>query len=206
MRLQRKAPTRTIHHKLDGRLQRFFTRVAVHRLDEEIAEIPAFELRRLDPRLGPDELELISAALNDIGACLGTDAQPVDPLSRGQRAIALDSDTERSLVQGLDEGLVELEHGLSPGDDHQSFAPLAPRLQHVVGERARIGELSAAFPIRANKIGVAETALSCCSILFAPGPPREEYFTKLAEIRSAGRKLTEQDWIEVWARHDQYPA
>ena len=27
-------------------------------------------------------------------------------------------------------------------------------------------------------------------ILFAPGPPREEYFSELAEIRSAGRKLT----------------
>ena len=43
-------------------------------------------------------------------------------------------------------------------------------------------------------------------ILFAPGPPREEYFKELAEIRSSGRKLTDEDWIEVWARHDQYPA
>ena len=37
-------------------------------------------------------------------------------------------------------------------------------------------------------------------ILFAPGPPREKYFTELADIRSAGRKLTEEEWIEVWAR------
>ena len=43
-------------------------------------------------------------------------------------------------------------------------------------------------------------------IVFAPGPPREEYFRELADIRSAGRKLTEEEWIEVWARHDQYPA
>ena len=28
-------------------------------------------------------------------------------------------------------------------------------------------------------------------IVFAPGPPREEYFRELADIRSAGRKLTE---------------
>ena len=40
-------------------------------------------------------------------------------------------------------------------------------------------------------------------ILFAPGPPREEYFSELAEIRSAGRTLTDEDWIEVCARHDQ---
>jgi hypothetical protein len=43
-------------------------------------------------------------------------------------------------------------------------------------------------------------------IMFAPGPPREEYFTELGDIRSAGRKLSEEEWIEVWARHDQYPA
>jgi quercetin dioxygenase-like cupin family protein len=42
-------------------------------------------------------------------------------------------------------------------------------------------------------------------IMFAPGPPREEYFQELADIRAAGRKLTEEEWIEVWARHDQYP-
>ncbi len=34
----------------------------------------------------------------------------------------------------------------------------------------------------------------------------QEYFSELAEIRSAGRTLTDEEWIEVWARHDQYPA
>jgi mannose-6-phosphate isomerase-like protein (cupin superfamily) len=43
-------------------------------------------------------------------------------------------------------------------------------------------------------------------ILFAPGAPREEYFEELAAIRSSGRTLTREDWIAVWARHDQYPA
>jgi hypothetical protein len=42
-------------------------------------------------------------------------------------------------------------------------------------------------------------------ILFAPGPPREEYFTELADIRSAGRTLTEQEWIEVWAATTSIP-
>ena len=53
-----------------------------------------------------------------------------------------------------------------------------------------------------NESGVPARML----ILFAPGPPREEYFSELAEIRSAGRTLTDEEWIEVWARHDQYPA
>ena len=42
-------------------------------------------------------------------------------------------------------------------------------------------------------------------ILFAPAPPREEYFRELAGIRSSGRPMTDEDWLEVWARHDQYP-
>jgi oxalate decarboxylase/phosphoglucose isomerase-like protein (cupin superfamily) len=53
-----------------------------------------------------------------------------------------------------------------------------------------------------NESGVPARML----ILFAPGPPREQYFQELADIRSAGRKLSEEEWIEVWARHDQYPA
>ncbi|MGH3176910.1 MAG: hypothetical protein ACRDPF_23970 [Streptosporangiaceae bacterium] len=43
-------------------------------------------------------------------------------------------------------------------------------------------------------------------ILFAPAPPCEKYFTELAEIRSSGRSLTDEEWIALWARHDQYPA
>ena len=46
-----------------------------------------------------------------------------------------------------------------------------------------------------NESGVPARML----ILFAPGPPREEYFTELADIRSAGRRLTEEEWVEVWA-------
>lgn len=43
-------------------------------------------------------------------------------------------------------------------------------------------------------------------ILFAPAPPREEYFRELEAVRSSGRTLTDDEWIALWARHDQYPA
>jgi mannose-6-phosphate isomerase-like protein (cupin superfamily) len=43
-------------------------------------------------------------------------------------------------------------------------------------------------------------------ILFAPGPPRETYFEELAEIGNSGRQLSDAEWVELWARHDQYPA
>jgi quercetin dioxygenase-like cupin family protein len=40
-------------------------------------------------------------------------------------------------------------------------------------------------------------------ILFAPGPPREAFFTELAEISASGRTLSPEEWTELYARHDQ---
>ena len=40
-------------------------------------------------------------------------------------------------------------------------------------------------------------------ILFAPGPPREAYFTELAEIAASGRQLSREEWSDLYARHDQ---
>jgi len=40
-------------------------------------------------------------------------------------------------------------------------------------------------------------------ILFAPGIARERYFEELAEIRRTGAELSEQEWADFFARHDQ---
>lgn len=40
-------------------------------------------------------------------------------------------------------------------------------------------------------------------ILFAPAPPREEFFRGLADIRGSGRQLSAEEWTEFYARHDQ---
>lgn len=41
-------------------------------------------------------------------------------------------------------------------------------------------------------------------ILFAPGPPREEYFRATAELAATGRQLTPEERTEFLAKHDQY--
>ena len=41
-------------------------------------------------------------------------------------------------------------------------------------------------------------------ILFAPGAPRERYFQELAQIAASGRELSEEEWTNLYARHDQY--
>ena len=43
-------------------------------------------------------------------------------------------------------------------------------------------------------------------VLFAPGAPREPYFEELAAIAAEGRTLSESEWDELYARHDQYRA
>lgn len=52
----------------------------------------------------------------------------------------------------------------------------------------------------ANNSGAPASML----ILFTPGAPREAYFEELAEIAASGRELTHDEWVELWARHDQY--
>src|SRR5688572_8400859 len=41
-------------------------------------------------------------------------------------------------------------------------------------------------------------------ILFAPGAPREGYFEGLIEMGSSGRKPTEEELADFYARHDTY--
>jgi mannose-6-phosphate isomerase-like protein (cupin superfamily) len=41
-------------------------------------------------------------------------------------------------------------------------------------------------------------------IIFAPGAAREGYFRELADISTTGRTLTDDEWTEFLARHDQY--
>ncbi|GAB4050388.1 cupin domain-containing protein [Catellatospora paridis] len=43
-------------------------------------------------------------------------------------------------------------------------------------------------------------------ILFAPGIARETYFRELADISATGRQLSEEEWTDLLARHDQYHA
>lgn len=40
-------------------------------------------------------------------------------------------------------------------------------------------------------------------LLFTPGAPREAYFAELAEIAASGRQPSEEEWRDIYARHDQ---
>ncbi|WP_027343157.1 cupin domain-containing protein [Hamadaea tsunoensis] len=53
-----------------------------------------------------------------------------------------------------------------------------------------------------NRSGAAASML----VLFAPGAPREPYFEELAAIVDSGRQLTDEEWTDLYNRHDQYEA
>jgi quercetin dioxygenase-like cupin family protein len=41
-------------------------------------------------------------------------------------------------------------------------------------------------------------------VLFAPAPPRERFFREIAEVSASGRTLSEEEWRDLYRRHDQY--
>ena len=51
-----------------------------------------------------------------------------------------------------------------------------------------------------NESGQPATML----ILFTPGAPREAYFEELADINTNGRQLSDEEWTELYRRHDQF--
>ncbi|MBM0258364.1 hypothetical protein [Micromonospora sp. 4G55] len=55
---------------------------------------------------------------------------------------------------------------------------------------------------------IAEASRAPTALVDAAGTPgcrnREAYFRELAEIGASGRTLSDDEWVDLWARHDQY--
>jgi len=119
-------------------------------------------------------------------------------------------------VTGGQYGLFEWNMPAAPGgpDPHfhttfsESFYITDGTVRLFDGDRwihATKGEFVYVPPRGIHAFGNDSGAPASMLVLFAPGPPREEYFTELARIRESGRTLTDEEWLELWARHDQYP-
>ena len=209
MGLQRQAPARPLHDQPDRRLQRFLAPLAVHRLNEEIGEVPLLQRCRVDSLLRPDQLELVAALLDDIRSRLRADAQPVDSLDRGQGAVALDGHPEGPIVKRLDQFEVYLKHRIAAGDDHEplSFA-FPPDRDDPVGEHLRIGELAPALAVGADEIRVAEITLGARALLLPSRP--QVAAGKAQEDRAAARlnplALEREEAFLHRVRHQSPPA
>ena len=96
----------------------------VLRLQEKVRKVQLREPFRLrfgfDLRI--DQLQLITARLDEGGIGLGADADPVEPFRRGNRAVGLDANLESFGLEGRDQGGVELEKRFASGADNISGA------------------------------------------------------------------------------------
>ena len=100
---------------------------AVHRLDQEMAKSQPSSVGGIDPRLRPDQLELVARALHHLGARLGADADPVDPRRRRQVPLVSTAISKPRAWSASISGGVELEHRLAAGDHDQRPLALAPQ-------------------------------------------------------------------------------
>ena len=151
-----------------------------------MVEPPALELGWIDSLLRPNQLQLIAAALDDVRARLGADANPVDSRSRGKRSIRLDCNAEAALMKRIDKLAIELQHRFSTGDHDQSpVAPFAPQSLDVGGKLGGLSELATAVAVGADEIRVAEIALGARPVPLAARP--QIAAGKAQEDRAAAR-------------------
>ena len=54
--------------------------------------------------------------------------------------------------------------------------------------------------LKAWKLGGQQKQQALLTVLF------KGYFEELADISASGRQLDDAEWVDLWARHDQYPA
>src|SRR4051812_47473207 len=134
-------------------------------------EVKVLHIGRRNPRLREHQLELIPGRQDEIGAFLGTDAEPVDPWWRGLSSIGFDGDFEAALMQLIDQRPVELQQRLPPGaDDERISYRRSPPRRDRVREGGRRAEFSPTFAVGSDKVGIAELTDGARAILLTARP------------------------------------
>lgn len=133
-----------------------------------------FELIGSQAILRMNQLELVAPCLQQIAPGLGTDADPVDALGRGKRAVGFQSHRESSEVQVRNERLIELQQRFSSGADNESGTGrggvIGPCGSNSFGELGGAFVLAASGAVGAEDVGVAEAANGGRSILLPSRP------------------------------------
>ncbi|HET7169663.1 MAG TPA: cupin domain-containing protein [Candidatus Limnocylindrales bacterium] len=133
-------------------------------------------------------------------------------------ALAVGSATARFVapgsVTGGQYGLFRWDPGPGGGPGphyHRTFSEafyvLHGRIRLYDGERwveATAGDFLYVPPRGVHAFRGDEDEPSSMLILFAPGSPREAYFSELAANLAAGRAMTDEETTTFLARHDQF--
>lgn len=138
-------------------------------------------------------------------------ASGIEPLAVGAAAVRF---VAPGSVTGGQYGLFRWDPnpGGGPGPHYhrtfsESFYVLAGRISLYDGRRWMIAEPGDFLYVPAHGIHAFrgdESGPSSMLILFAPGEPRERYFTELADRIASGLEATPEETEAFLARHDQY--
>src|SRR5436190_1427663 len=147
--------------------------VSVYRLERKMIKRQRFEALRL--RLGFDlwvyELQLIPVDQPQRRVRLGAHTDPVDSPGCELGPVRLDRDLESARVEGVYQGVIELEQRLAAGadDERRSMGADRPDRGYAVCQRVRVGELSTVRP-DTDEVRVAEGAHGAMAIVLAARP------------------------------------
>jgi quercetin dioxygenase-like cupin family protein len=106
--------------------------------------------------------------------------------------------------------LVPTAHGPDPHFHRtfsESFYVLSGTIGFYDGERwtdATAGNFFHVPPGGVHAYRPADERVASMLTLFTPGTARERYFEEMAEISASGRKLSDDEWADLFTRHDQY--
>jgi hypothetical protein len=91
----------------------------VQGLQEKVTEIEIKIVFRIDSILREQEFQLVSGPYGEPCAGFRADAHPINAGRRRQSPVCLYCNLETRVVEGSNEGLVELKQGLSSRSDQQ---------------------------------------------------------------------------------------
>ena len=128
-----------------------------------MGELEVFVPVGFGPGLGVDDLEFVTGGDDELGACFGTDTDPVDPCRYGEGPVRLDGDLESVGVEGIAQRRVELEERFATGAHHERVTAVVggrcrPQVGDVAGEVVRRGERTPTGAVDTDEVGVAELA------------------------------------------------
>lgn len=144
---------------------------AIHWLQVEVGKIQVLKASWIAINLWVNELQLVASNLNELGANLGADADPVDAFGCGNSSVGFDRHFEALLMKGFDKQIIDLKQWFAASTDDIGAPTLVfPGLGYGSCEITRVGKLAPSGSIGAHKVGIAEPTDGQTTVNFSSTP------------------------------------
>ena len=214
MRLERKAPLGVALAIVDGSSQILLLFRAIFRLQVEmgkgeISESPGGHGILI---LGKDEFEFCTGSNMERKTGFWAHCDPVKACRKRHGPVGFDRDLKSSTFELLKQGLIDLQAGLTAGEDNQGGATrrsLLPAMLNGISELSRRLEAPASRTIGAHEVGIAKHAGSLGAIGLSTAPeitPRESAKDSCSTCLSPLTLKGEKDLLDGVTQAAPWPA